>query len=85
MKHTRFRFARLARATDGTHLVPLQLEGLELHGDAVLRGGDHLPHAVLVGRVLFGPARRADGAVQLGEQAAAGRWSGEGGGWETLN
>lgn len=58
-----------------THLVPLQLKGLKLHGDAILSGGDHLPHAVLVGRILFGPARRADGAVQLGEEAAAGRWT----------
>lgn len=58
-----------------THLVPLQLEGLKLHGDAILSGGDHLPHAVFVGWILFGPAWRADGAVQLGEEPAAGRWT----------
>lgn len=65
--------AGISSVTYNTHLVPLQLEGLELHGDAILRGGHHLPHAVLVGRILFGPAWRADGAVQLGEEAAAGR------------
>lgn len=65
----------ISRLIYNTHLVPLQLKGLKLHGDAILSGGDHLPHAVLVGRILFGPARRADGAVQLGEEAAAGRWT----------
>jgi len=56
-----------------TYLISLQLEGLKLHGDAVLSGGDHLPHAVLVGRVLFRPAGRADGPVQLREETAARR------------
>lgn len=47
------------------YFISLQLKELELHGDAVLCGGDELPHAVLVGGVLLGPAGRGDGPVQL--------------------
>lgn len=57
-----------------TRLISLQLEGLKLHGDAILSGGDHLPHAVLVGRILFRPTRGADGPVQLREETATCRW-----------
>lgn len=57
-----------------TYLIPLQLKGLKLHGDAVLSGSDHLPNTVLVGRILFRPTGSADGPVQLGEETAACRW-----------
>ena len=65
----------LLRPIDTTRLVSLQLEGLKLHGDAILSGSDQLPHAVLVGRILFGPAGSADGAIQLRKEAAARRWT----------
>lgn len=57
-----------------THLISLQLEGLKLHGDAVLCGRDHLPHTVLVGWILFGPTGSADSPVQLGEETTTSRW-----------
>lgn len=46
-----------------THLVAFKLERFKLHGDAILSGRDHLPHAVFVGWVFFRPARCANGPI----------------------
>lgn len=55
-----------------THIVSFGLEHVEHQSDAVLDGRHQLPHAVLVGRVFFGPAGGGEGAVQLGDEPAAG-------------
>lgn len=54
------------------HVVALGLEEVELQGDTVLGGGHQLPDAVFVRRVLLGPARAGDRAVELGEESATG-------------
>lgn len=57
------------------HVVALRLEEVEEQGDAVLGWGDQLPDAVLVGRILLGPAGAGDGAVQLGDVTSTGGWN----------
>lgn len=56
----------------GSHVIALSLEDVKEQGDAVLCGGDQLPDAVLVGRVLSGPPGAGDGPVELGDEASAG-------------
>lgn len=61
----------MARQKPSAHIVALGLEDVEEQRDAVLRGRHQLPDAVLVRRVLARPAGTRDGAVQLGDEAAA--------------
>ncbi len=56
------------RQKPSAHIVPLRLEDVEEQRDAVLRGCHQLPDAVLVGRILFGPAWTGDGPIQLGDE-----------------
>lgn len=42
------------------HVIALSLKDVKEQSDAVLRGGNQLPDAVLVWRVLSGPARTGD-------------------------
>lgn len=42
------------------HVIALSLEDVKEQGNAVLRGCDQLPDAVLVGRVLSGPTGAGD-------------------------
>ena len=42
------------------HVIALSLKDVKEQSDAVLRGGDQLPDAVLVWRVLSGPAWAGD-------------------------
>lgn len=55
-----------------TYVVSFGLEHVKHQSDAVLGGRHQLPHAVLVGGVLFGPAGGGDGAIQLGDEPTAG-------------
>lgn len=61
----------MARQKPSAHIVALGLEDVEEQRDTVLRGRHQLPDAVLVRRVLARPAGTRDGAVQLGDEAAA--------------
>lgn len=58
-----------------SHVIALSLEDVKEQSDAVLRGGDQLPDAVLAWGVLSGPTRAGDWAVQLGDEASAGGWT----------
>lgn len=42
------------------HVIALSLEDVKEQSDAVLRGSNQLPDAVLVWRVLSGPTRAGD-------------------------
>lgn len=57
------------------HVIALSLEDVKEQSDAVLRGGDQLPDAVLVRGVLPGPSWAGDGPVQLGDEASTGSWT----------
>lgn len=57
------------------HVIALSLEDIKEQRDAVLRGGNQLPDAVFVWRVLSGPAWTGDGAIQLGNEASTGGWT----------
>lgn len=54
------------------HVIALSLKDVKEQSDAVLRGGDQLPDAVLVWRVLSGPTRAGDWPIQLGDEAPTG-------------
>lgn len=60
------------RQKPSAHIVALSLEHVEEQGDAVLRGRHQLPDAVLVGRILLGPAWTGDGPIQLGDETPTG-------------
>lgn len=55
-----------------THIVSFGLEQVKHQRDAILNGRHQLPHAVLVGRVFFGPSWGGEGAIQLGNEPTAG-------------
>lgn len=61
--------------TNCSHVIALGLKDVKEQSDAVLRGGNQLPDAVLVGRVLSGPPWTGDGAIQFGDEASAGSWT----------
>lgn len=45
------------------HVIALSLEDVKEQSDAILCGGNQLPDAVLVWRVLSGPTRASDGTI----------------------
>lgn len=61
----------MAREKSSAHIIALGLEDVKEQRDAILRGSNQLPDAVLVWRVLARPAGTRDGAVQLGDEATA--------------
>lgn len=58
------------------HVIALSLEDVKEQSDAILRGGNQLPDAVLVWGVLSGPAWAGDRPIQLGDEASTGSWTG---------
>lgn len=57
-----------------TYFIAFQFKKLKLHRDSVLAWCDHLPHAVFVWRVLFGPAGGGYGAIELRQKSSASSW-----------
>lgn len=55
-----------------THIIAFDLKGFEKQRDAVLRGRDELPHAVLIGGVFLRPSWTCEGAVEVGHESTAG-------------
>ena len=54
------------------HIIALCLKDVKEQGDTVLGRGHQLPDAVLVGRVLSGPAGTGDRTIQLGDETSTG-------------
>lgn len=56
------------------HIIALSLEDVKEQSDAILRGSDELPDAVLVRRIFSRPPGAGDGAIQLGDETSTGSW-----------
>jgi len=54
------------------HVIALSLEDVKEQSDAVLCGGNQLPDAVLVWRILSGPSWTGNRAIQLRNEASTG-------------
>lgn len=59
------------------HIVALSLEDVKEQSDAILRGSDELPDAVLVWRIFSWPPRAGDRSIQLGDETSTGSWMGK--------
>lgn len=55
-----------------TYIIPFSLKHIEHQSYTILNGRHQLPHTVLVGWVLFGPAGGGEGTIQLGDEPATG-------------
>lgn len=56
------------------HIIALSLEDVKEQSDAILRGSNELPDAVLVRWIFSRPPRAGDWAIQLRDETSTGSW-----------